>query len=320
MIQPYKYYDDVAMSARALSWSRSQDSTVVRDVSSYNSKERLSHVLRVGLGNPKKDEQTQTIDTTWDELPDDIRQRIMNMRISKPMSVVTIRKQPWLITAQLVEEGVAPPSQGRWELTYDGYQRLGDEQTKFLPSDSWAEFGLSSLNLRVPGASHAGKRIPLVLRESEYSVLRPSLARYMPELEEWNLHVPLAGVPRDTNLMAKLIGTIAAEAFDRLLQAVRQIYIKYPHTSYQANSGKSPSLLRQSILRNLDEFARMVRAHHDGSFVEQPKEADPFDDMMNKWQRDLELRDSDKDATSGEAPRPTPRAKSQGTSRRNFMN
>lgn len=51
------------MSARALPWSRGQNAIAVRDASSYDSKSRLSQVLRVGLENLNHERNVASIGT-----------------------------------------------------------------------------------------------------------------------------------------------------------------------------------------------------------------------------------------------------------------
>ena len=258
-----------------------------------------------------------TVGNSWDELSDDMRRLVLNKNKSRPMSVTTISTNPWLITVKLVEEGAAPPLTGRWELTYDGYERLGTNERGFQTRYR-EEHGFSWLYFSVPDASQAADRLKLLLREPEFSIRvnqRRSLVRHKSTFKEWSLNVPLSGSPRDTNLMAKLIGTIAPIAFDRLFQEVRRLYVTYKQSSYQSYTGESHALLRQRILENLDKFSKTVRAHQDGSFVEPPKETDPFDDMMHKWIRDSELHDSDKASTPQASPREKPRATPRATPR-----
>ena len=196
-----------------------------------------------------------TVDNSWDELPDDLRRLVLNKSKSRPMLVRVVHSSRWLIKVQLVEEGVAPPLTGRWELTYDGYERFGSTEPGFQARYR-EEDGFSHLSFSVPGASQAAERIRLLLLKPEYSIRkqqRLSLIRYANAFEEWRLNVPLAGSPRDTDLMAKLIGKSAPEAFDLLFQAMRRDYIRYPLSA----------LLRQSILENLDKFARKVRAYQE---------------------------------------------------------
>lgn len=242
------------------------------------------------------------VDNSWDELPDDMRRIVLNMRKSRPMSVrihLWWKAQPWFITARLFEEGVEPQLREAWELTYDGSERL----LRFADTNPTSEFyqddekgGFSQLTFSVPDTSQAAKRISEKLdsekfkprRFSSYSYeylmrvhRRAGLALHHPSLGKWHLTVPLADHSRDADLMAELIGKSAPEAFNRLFTAVRKKYVEYSLPSYKDGSGESPEELRKRILENLDKFAQMVHDFHTGSFT--------FDDMARKW--NMELRD-----------------------------
>ena len=196
-----------------------------------------------------------TVGDSWDALPYEIKLRVISMRKCTPMSVITISKNPWLITAQLFEEGAEPPLKGRWELSYDGYERLGNTDPR--------PRGFSWLDFSIPNRSQAAAHLKRLLFEPDYpkdvKEIR-SLIQYKSTFEEWRLNVPLA--PNDTKLMtmATLIGTSAPEAFDRLFRDVRSLYVGYEPPSYQRHSGDSPEDLRKLILKNLDNFAEMVSA------------------------------------------------------------